>query len=169
MPRLALLLAAGALLLASCSDGGRTTSASESTTTTASSATTEASGSGDGIDVESIGLRLVLPESFEVADEPTLLLLARSDSPPAVLSIAAEAESVLDHEPEGDEIVTVESIDGVDVTVIRNAVLPGLPEGIAANELLVANGDRSFSLVFSTVEAELEPLWDEIFGSLEIA
>lgn len=121
------------------------------------------------ITIERLHLSFRLPPSFEVIEGEDFMFLARSDNPPGVLSIEPDAPGVIEHQPEAEESVTPVDIDGVDAVIVSDAVLEGgLPPGVEARELLVANGDRSFTLIMSTVEAELPSLWDELIASLTI-
>lgn len=129
----------------------------------------EPSGADDGrIEVASLGLSLRLPASFDVVDDPDLVLLARSARPPAILSIAGDSSDVVEHDAEDGETVAATAINGVEALVVTNAVLDGLPPGIVSNELLVSNEDRSFSLILSTGEQDLPAMWDEILSSITI-
>jgi hypothetical protein len=124
--------------------------------------------SDGGVEVASLGLTFHIPESFAVADDPGLVFLARSVQPPAILSIAAASPEIAEHDAEAGEDVATISIDNVDAIVVTNAAVDGLPPGIVANELLVVNGARSFSLVLSTTEQDLAPLWDQLTASIAI-
>ena len=125
--------------------------------------------SSDGrITIAALGLSFRLPTSFEVVDDPSSTFFARSDIPPALFSIERDDPSVVNHEPEGPESVRRADIDGVEAVVVENAVLEGLPAGLAARELLVANGDRSFSAILSAPEAELPQLWDRLITTIRI-
>lgn len=120
------------------------------------------------ITIETLGLSFQLPPPFEVIEHEDFLFLARSDEPRGVFSIEPEMPDVIEHEPEGEESVETTEIDGVDAMIVTDAVLEGLPPGVAARELLVANGDRSFSLIMSAAEEELPSLWEEFINSVAI-
>lgn len=120
------------------------------------------------IHIESLGLSFRLPESFELAEEPDLVFLARSMEPPAIFSIDLDDPSVVEHEPAPEETVVRAQIEGVEAVIVENAALEGLGPGLEARELLVANGDRSFTVILSAPVRELPALWDEFIGSVEI-
>lgn len=125
--------------------------------------------SQDGrITIVSLDMSFKLPESFDPVDDPSLTFVARSADPLAVFSIDRDTPGVVDHEPEGEERMSATTIDGVDAVVIDDARLDGLPPGIVAKELLVANGDRSFSVILSSTENELSQLWDAFIASVKI-
>lgn len=123
---------------------------------------------GTSIDVPSLGLALRLPPSFAVADDPDLVFLARSSRPQAVISIAAEPSDIVQHEPEGGETASPATIANVEPVVVENAAVDGLPAGVVANELLVANGTRSFSFILSSGQNDLPVLWDDVLASITV-
>ena len=129
---------------------------------------TEASTPSNSITIDSLGLSFDLPPNFEEFKDPKLLFLARSADPPSVLSIAPDTPDIVDHEPQGGEILTSTRIDGVEAVIVEGAELEGLPPSVAARELLVANGNRSFTLIFSASETELPALWEGFIESVEI-
>lgn len=120
------------------------------------------------ITVEPLGLSFRLPPSFGVVDDTEHLFLARSAYPPGVLSIEADRPDVIKQQAEGGESLRRVNIGSLDAVIVSDAVLEGLPPGVEARELLVAKGDRSFSLIMSAVEGELQPLWVQFFGSVTI-
>ncbi len=120
------------------------------------------------VTIDCLGLSFRLPPSFEAAEDRELVFLARSTAPPATFSIQGDIPTVIEHEPEGQESVSSIEIDGVDAVVVTDAQLEGLPAGLAARELLVANGDRSFTVILSAPESELPSLWKAFMESLEI-
>lgn len=56
----------------------------------------------------------------------------------------------------------------VGAVVVAYVVLEGLPAGISANELLVSNGDQSFSVIMSAETADLSELWDVFIHSVAV-
>lgn len=128
----------------------------------------EKSPSAQPITIASLGLSFELPPSFGVAESDEFLFLARSVYPPGLLTIEPDRPAVIGHEAEGDETLTSVTIVGVDAVVVSNAVLEGLPEELEARELLVANGDRSFTLIMSALEPELPRLWRRFIASVDI-
>jgi hypothetical protein len=123
---------------------------------------------GHPFEVPSLGLTFRLPESFVVADDPGLDFLARSLQPRAIMSIAGESSDTVEHEPEVGETVIPTTIAGVEAVVVENAAIDSLPVGVVANELLVANGDDSFSLIMSSDPGDLPTLWNDLLGSIAI-
>jgi hypothetical protein len=154
--------------------GGCTTSTirtdesrSNTAATTAPSTVTESVDGGLG--VPSLGLTFQLPDSFVVIDEPDLLFFARSVDPLALFSIDPDGPTVTDHEAEGDETLSDIEFGDVRGVVITNAVLDGLPPGVSANELLVSNRDRSFTVIMSAASAAaLEDAWQVFIDSVAI-
>lgn len=121
------------------------------------------------VEVESLGLSFELTGSFETSEGPGFELLAKSLQHHSVLSIANDQPDVVEaFEPERGESVAPADIPGVDAVVVTDAVLEGLQPGLEARELLVANGDRSFTLIFSAREADLPELWEGVMDSLSI-
>lgn len=120
------------------------------------------------ITIDSLGLSFELPSSFDVVEEPDLVFLARSYSPPAVFSIDTDTPAVADHEPEGGESVAPAGIEGVEAVIVTDAELEGLQPGLEARELLVGNGERSFSVIMSAHESEVASLWKEFIKSVDI-
>jgi hypothetical protein len=135
---------------------------------TALDATPSTDAPSGAITIEALGVSLELPDSFHVVDDPDLELLARSGSPRAILSIAHDSGDVTSHEPEPGESLEPLSLDGVDAVVVTNAVLDGLPVGVAANELLVSNGERSFSMIMSAEAEHLDALWADLMASVAV-
>jgi hypothetical protein len=127
-----------------------------------------ADGAGTHVEVPSLDLAFRLPESFAMADDPGLVFLARSLQPPAIVSIAEEPSDIVQHEPEGGETVFPATVANVEAVVVENAAVDGLPAGVVANELLVANGDRSFSLIMSSDRQDLPVLWDDLLASIAV-
>jgi hypothetical protein len=118
--------------------------------------------------VASLDLSFQLPPSFVLAEDPELEFLARSLDPRSVLSIARDGPSVIDHGSEPGERLSVLEGLGDEAVIVENAVLSGLPAGLAANELFVANGDRSFSLILSATEADLDAIWEQLLDSIAV-
>lgn len=129
--------------------------------------TTEASQSDHHIQALS-GLSFDLPDSFARVDDPEFAYFARSTQPRALFSIAPAEPSVIDFEPRSGETFTPMVIDGVDVVVVSEAAIEGLPPGVVAAELRVSNGDSSFSAIMSAPEDELDPLWETFLDSVRL-
>jgi hypothetical protein len=60
-------------------------------------------------------------------------------------------------------------IDGVEAVAVTKAVVDGIPPGIVANELLVSNDGRSFSLILSARASDLAGMWPDLLASISIA
>ena len=157
---------AALLLAGACTSGSSSGSASRDATSETSSRGTTVVGADT--DVSSLGLRMRLPSSFVVVSDPRLAFLARSSNPPAILSIDHDSGDVTNHEAEAGETLSSEQIDGLDTVVVTNAAVNGLPPGIVANELLVSNGSRSFSLILSAGSSDLAAIWPGLLASIQI-
>jgi hypothetical protein len=120
------------------------------------------------ITIDSLGLSFKLPPVLQVAEDPGLLFLARSIAPPAVFSIDRDNPAVVNHEPQPGESVAPADFAGVDAVIVTNATLKDLPADVAAMELLVANGDRSFTVILSAPEPALGLLWRKFIASVRI-
>jgi hypothetical protein len=120
------------------------------------------------ITIDCLGLSFRLPPSFEEGGDAGLVFLARSVSPPALFTIDRDSPNVIEHEPEAQETIVPADIDGVNAVVVNNASLENLAPGLEARELLVANGDRSFSVIMSTRRENLSSLWEEFMRSVRI-
>lgn len=119
--------------------------------------------------VEPLGLSFRLPESFVVADDANLVFFARSLSPRSLFSIAEDSPDVSDHVAEPGESLSEVDLGSVTAVVVADAVLEGMPEGISSNELLVSNGDQSFSAIMSAPPSDLSELWDVFVDSVTVA
>jgi hypothetical protein len=126
------------------------------------------SGSGTSFAVESLELTFVLPETFRAVDDPDYLFLARSMIPRSVFTVDEDVPEVTDHEAEQGESLSELDLTGVDAVVVSNAMLEGLPSGVSANELLVSNGTRSFSVIMSAATADLPELWKVFVRSVAV-
>lgn len=120
------------------------------------------------VSIGSLGLTFKVPESFVVAEDPQLVFLARGEDLPGVLSIATDDPGVVDYEPGEGESVDRINLGAGEAVVVGNASLQGLPPGVVANELLVANGSGSFTLILSARKGDLLPLWEELLSSVSI-
>ena len=165
--RLAPLVAA-AVTVAACTSGGsdarHVPSSKPITTSTSVSAPTD--GALEEFEVASLGLSFSLPTTFTQVHDPEFGFLARSQNPRAVFSIDPESPDVIKHVAEAGENVSNLRIGGLDAVLIQHAAVDGLPPGIEAKELLVANGGRSFSVILSTERAALSGFWDAFVGSV---
>ncbi|HKE67835.1 MAG TPA: hypothetical protein VKB55_01190 [Nocardioidaceae bacterium] len=164
--RHASLLAFAAPLLVAAGVGGcaREAHLGQPTTTTSVQTTGDAASYG----VDALRLRFALPTSFVAVDNRDFAFLARSDEPMAIFSIDREEPGITDHDAEAGESVSDSHLDDVDAKLVTNAVVDGLPPGIAANELLVDNGSRSFSVIMSASPGDLAGMWQTFIASLHV-
>jgi hypothetical protein len=168
--RARLRTSAAALLVAAVVGGcARESSITLSTTTSTTSSPAGESGSGatTSYDVAALGVRFDLPVTYEAADDDELVFLARSAEPLSIFSIDEEDPGVT-HDPEAGESVSEIVLGDLSATLVTNAVVDGLPPGIAANELLVDNGPRSFSVIMSAAPGDLAGLWAPFIDSVEV-
>jgi hypothetical protein len=146
-----------------CRNGESAVERETSTSTSQANASTPGSSA-----VDSLGLTFSLSPSFTIFQDPDLTFLARSTQPPAIFSIERASADVVDHGPEANESLTPMQLGGVDAVVVTNASVEGLPPGVVANELLVANGSRSFTAILSAGEQDLASLWNEFIASIRV-
>ena len=168
MRRLTVGVVVGAMTLAACMSAGSRSERASSTTRVVSvtSARGQSSGELTAFAVDSRGLHFSLPTAFAKIDDPSFVFLARSQDPRAVFSIDSDSPAVVDHAARAGERLSDLKIDGVKTVVVNHAAVDGLPPGIEANELLVANGARSFSVIMSSAVADLPRLWTSFMGSV---
>lgn len=149
-----------------------TTSTSSVSTTSTSSVSPPATGSGVGdtrsYDVDALRLRFVLPRNYVAVDNSDFAFLARSYGPLSIFSIDREDPGIIDHDPEAGESLSEMRLGDADAKVVTNAVVDGLPPGIAANELLVDNGSRSFSVIMSARPSDLSGMWQTFIASVHV-
>ena len=67
------------------------------------------------------------------------------------------------------ETLSTQMVGEVEVLVVENAALSGLPPGVSANELIVNNGEASFSLILSSDQDALGEAWSTVMDSATIA
>ena len=108
-------------------------------------------------------------KSFAKVENPDFGFLARSEHPRAVFSIDRDAPSVIDHGAEPGESLSSLTVGGHPAVLVSHAAVGGLPPGIEAKELLVENGEQSFSMILSAERTELPALWDALFASASFA
>ena len=156
------------LLVSACttsgSSGGRG-HGSKGCTTTSSGSTPAGSTEHE---VEELGITFLLPETFVPKPDDQDAFVATSTEPRAVFTIT-DLGSEMD-QPQAREGETVEAWtngcqDGF--TLLDEAM--DLPPGIAANGLVVNNGEQSFVVSMSSNEDDLGPAWDAFVASLTIA
>ena len=109
-----------------------------------------------------------MPKTFDIEEDPDLVFLASSAAFPAILSLAVEEASITEHDAEAGESLETTSIDGAEALIVTNAEVGELPPGVVSNELLVSNGERSFSLIFSSPAEALDEVWEPFVASLSI-
>lgn len=136
------------------------------------SGSTESSSATDGTattthTVEELGIELTLPSDFAEQPSELPLTLERAD-PRTILSVDGFGASIplADYPAQEGEEVSESTIDGVDVLVVENAQLEGLPPDVEANTLLADNGTRSFSLIMSGAPDALAPAWEQLVDGL---
>ncbi len=177
VPR-ALVLACSAVLIVGCTSSGttdvsvveRVTIEASPTTSTVSPPVSTSEEPADGaFTVDSLGLSFALPESFEAVDDATYLFFAQSMTPPSLITILGAGDDIAGHDARPGE--TLSDLDlGVDeAVVITDAALDGLPAGLSGNELLVANGTQSFSVIMSGPASVMPDLWAVFVESLVVA
>ena len=154
------------VVLAACTSGSSSAGSTPSATRGRKPSTTTLSLPAGSFAVSALGIRFQLPESFTQDANPDFGFLARSETPRAVFSVDPDDPSVIDHGARPGESLTSVTVGGHGAVVVTRAAVEGLPPGIEARELLVDNGDRSFSVVLSAEVAELPQLWDAFFASL---
>jgi hypothetical protein len=119
--------------------------------------------------VDELGMQFELPESFRPFDDPDYDFAAVSGSDHGFLSIiSAEPDIVGQPVPRAGETHRALPIPGVVATQIEDAAIQGLPDELAANELVVANGDRSFSLILTADVDAIDGIWAVFVSSLTI-
>lgn len=117
--------------------------------------------------VESLGLAFQLPESFVAVDNADFVFLARSMSPQSVFSIDSDVPTVVTDNPaEPGESLSEIDVGTADAVVVTDAVIEGLPPGVSSNELVVSNGEKSFTVIMSASTADLSEMWDVFIGSV---
>jgi hypothetical protein len=118
--------------------------------------------------IDAFALAFRPPASFEAYPADDLAYAARSTEPPGLLTIDRATPEVIKHEAGPGEDVGPVDVGGPEAIVIENALIEGLQADHAANELAVANGDRSFSVIMSAPAEDLPVLWDEFIASVEV-
>jgi len=116
--------------------------------------------------VDRLGITFQLPGNFVETSEPDYEFSARSLRPQAFFSIYAESASITDFPPRAGETHHQLDLGAGGAVEIVSAAIEGLPEGIGANELLVSNGDQSFSVILSAPDTALDELWAVFIGSI---
>lgn len=165
------LLVSAAPVLIAALVGGCTPESGETRLTTTSSVSSPVTESGGGTatsyTIEDLGLRFDLPSNYVAVDDEELVFLARSSEPPSIFSIDHDDPGTT-HEPEAGESVSEMRLGDVNAQVVEDAVVDGLPPGIAANELLVDNGAQSFSVIMSARPSDLAAMWDPFIASVQV-
>ncbi len=164
----ALRLAAVAVIVtAGC--GSDDDSADDTNSRSADAASTQDAARDEAeFEVQSLGLTFGLPDSFREIDNPNYEFYAESEAPRSLITILEEDPSVVPHQAAPGEFVSEIDLGDFDAVVVANADIGELPDGISANELLVSNGDRSFSAIMSASSVELPEFWDEFVRSVAV-
>lgn len=110
------------------------------------------------------GFQFIVPEPLVATPTDDYDFRAVSTNPKGLLTVLDCGDCTLDGEPEADEVFTSDEIDGVPVLIVENANLD-MPDGVASNELIVADDQRNFSIIMS-VEGDIGPVWDEFVDSI---
>jgi len=160
------LLIAG--LASSCTTDVPTAETTTTTRPVSAPASETPTATGTIYSIGDLGVRFELPASFASADDDALVFLARSLGPRAIFSIDAASSDVTEHGAESGETVTPTTLGEVDAVVVSNASVDGLPSGISANEILVSNGTKSFSVILSAAPADLAEIWAPFIDSLTV-
>jgi hypothetical protein len=95
--------------------------------------------------------------------------LARSSDPPAVFSIDYDTPVVTNYSARAGESLSTVQLNGLRDVVVIHAAISDLPVGVVANELLVTNASRSFSVILSARAAVLPAIWQTFVGSVHVA
>jgi hypothetical protein len=151
------------------SGSAEASSTTTATTTATAEVTTAVAAGASSFTVDSLGLAFALPAGFRQVEDPSYQFLAKSLSPRSVFSIDPDSGAVTKHDARPGESLTKLDIGGPTAVVVTNAALKGIPAGVSANELLVSNGDRSFSVIMSAPTADIAALWDVFVRSVRVA
>src|SRR3954452_1479819 len=159
-----LVIAVGAVaLIAGCTSSDDRTGSSASPATavqstgvpaTAAPATATPITEGTQFEVGPLGLAFRLPESFVATDDADYAFFARSISPHSLFTIDDDSSDVTDHDGEPGESLSELDLGNIDALVVTDAVVEGMPAGVSSNELLVSNGEQSFSVIMSAATAD---------------
>ncbi|MEQ1702726.1 MAG: hypothetical protein ABMA25_21670 [Ilumatobacteraceae bacterium] len=156
--------------------GSATTAAASTTTADQPDTTTDVTSSsletatGAGFSVAALGLTFSLADSYEQEADGDYAFSALSVSPRSFFTIYAEPPDIADHPPRpGEELQSIDLGPGITAVVVLDAAIEGLPAGVSANELLVSNGDRSFSVIMSSISANLDEFWSVFIASVQVA
>lgn len=119
-------------------------------------------------EVDSLGLTFRLPESFASSIDPNYSFFARSRLPPSLFTINGDTPAVIEHQQRPGELLSDFDLGGLAAVEVSDAALEGLPPELRVNELLVANGNQSFSVIMSAPSGELDELWEVFIESVEV-
>jgi hypothetical protein len=148
---------------------GCTSTASTAISVTTRSTTTTAVSLPPGrFEVLSLNLRFTLATTFQVVQNPSFAFLAHNLSPQAVFSIDGDGPAVTEYSARPGESLSTADLGGLHNVVVTHAAISGLPAGIDANELLVSNATRSFSLIMSATAANLPAMWKAFITSVHV-
>lgn len=170
------LLVAGAVLVSGCSSeigsgDAESTSASESSApeSTASETTApQTAGTDADFRDDDFGISFDLPESFSKEDDPGFLFAARSNQPRAFFTIDAEVGDALTRGPLEGETQSELDFGTGGAILVDNAAVTGLSPGFGAKALVVDNGPRTFGVIMSASEDDLDELWATFIDSLSV-
>lgn len=159
------------LVTAGCTSATDSVPTAPSETAVAADTTTESATSpavGNEYVVPELGIRFLLPEEFEETSDPDYAFAARLRQPTAFFTIYAEPADITDFAPRPGETRTELDLGADRAIAIENAAVSGLPAGVSSHELLVSNGDRSFSVILSAPTSIIDELWRVFIGSISI-
>jgi len=160
------VVAAAAICLAGCTTSG---SDRESGTTCDVTTTTQpAPADSAAYTVEQLRLSFRLPQAYQPGTDPDLAFLARSIDPPSIFTIDGPSGDLgppPDRDGETSKPITLGCAEGYTIT---NAAIADLPAGITANELVINDGDRSFSVIMSARSDDLAAAWPVFIDSVAI-
>ena len=169
--RVHVLVSAAPFLIAAVAGGcAREAGVTRSTTTSSVSLpiTEPGGGTATSYDVAALSLRFDLPQNYVAVDSDEVVFLARSSEPTSIFSIDRADSGIIAHDSEAGESVSEMRLGDVNAKVVANAVVDGLPPGIAANELLVDNGPQSFSVIMSASPSDLADMWEPFIASVQV-
>lgn len=121
--------------------------------------------------LDQFGFTFALPDGFETYDAG-MAFSAQRTAPVGFLTVEpfdGEAPAYDTYPAREGETLSIQMVGEVEVLVVENAALSGLPPGVSANELIVNNGGASFSLILSSDEAALGEAWSTVMDSATIA
>lgn len=139
-----------------------TTAATAATPTTIADRATAVS--GDIVNLPQFGLQFQVPAPFVETPEADYDFSATSVDPQGFLTILDCGDCTLELPTREGETHRELVKDGVPAVIIENAALD-LPDGVTANELVVVDGQRNFSVIMSFA-GDIAPVWTAFIDSI---